>query len=168
MGCLGPRPTGGRETGKARGRPFCSPEAMVRATKLSHLHILRRRACHLSVSISFGWPVLLKVSMGLPSLQHRDRPGPSCGARALEQSPLSTSVSTSVSSWTKERTDVALLRLQGASPGALLRAQHTTQEGDERQHPGLTLQDMSGCRSPLLHRDPVRSDGNTENPDHSN
>lgn len=35
------------------GDPAAAPEAMVRATQLSHT--LRGRACLLSVSISFGW-----------------------------------------------------------------------------------------------------------------
>ena len=76
-------------------------------------------------------------------------------------------VSTSISSWTKERTD-SPPKAPGASPaGALLRAQHTTQEGGERQRHGLTLQARPGCRSPRLHRGPVRRDGNMANPDHS-
>lgn len=113
--------------------------------------------------------VLLKVSMGLQAsstgTDQGPHVGPYIGTKPAEHFSF---VSTSISSWTKERTDVAPLRLQGASPaGALLRAQHTTQEGNERQRPGLALQARPGCRSPRLHRGPVRSDGNTANPDHS-
>lgn len=151
--------------GKHMGDPAAAPEATVRATQLSHT--LRGRACRLSVTISFGWPVLLKVSMGLQAsstgTDQGPHVGPCVGTKPAEHFSF---VSTSVSSWTKERTDVAPLRLQGASPaGALLRAQHTTQEGGGRQRPGLTLKARPGCRSPCLHRGPARSDGNAADPD---
>lgn len=97
------------------------------------------------MSISFGWPVLRKVSMGLQASStgpdQGPHVGPCVGTKPAEHFAF---VSTSISSWTKERTD-SPPKAPGASPaGALLRAQHTTQEGDGRQRPGLTLQARPG------------------------
>lgn len=153
--------------GKHMGDPAAAPEATVRATQLSHT--LRGRACRLSVTISFGWPVLLKVSMGLQASSTGTDQGPHVGpCFGMKPAEHFSFVSTSVSSWTKERTDVAPPKaprgITSRSPPPSS-AHHSG--GWWETAPGLTLQARPGCRSPRLHRGPVRSDGNTANPDRS-